>query len=80
MEYIRIVLVCVAMGTILLSVEGRLCQMDPVALTCADVVPLRGPFKGVSLCSRSGKECQLKIRRRSLECRCEAAREEIIWL
>ncbi|KAH3883497.1 hypothetical protein DPMN_007454 [Dreissena polymorpha] len=68
MEYIRIVLVCVAMGTILLGVEGRLCQMDPVALTCTDVVPLRGPLKGVSLCSSSGKECQLKIRRRSLQC------------
>ncbi|KAH3863761.1 hypothetical protein DPMN_026761 [Dreissena polymorpha] len=71
----RFVLVFVAMVTMLLGVEGRLCQMDPVALTCTDVVPRGGPLKGVSLCSSAGKECQLKIRRRSIECRCEAARE-----
>ncbi|KAH3788941.1 hypothetical protein DPMN_167105 [Dreissena polymorpha] len=75
MAFIRIFLVCVTMVTMLLGVEGRLCQMDPVALTCTDVVPRAGPLKGVALCSSAGKKCQLKIRRRSNECRCEATRE-----
>ncbi|KAH3716301.1 hypothetical protein DPMN_059020 [Dreissena polymorpha] len=75
MAYIAIVLVCVAMVTMLPGVEGRLCQIDPAALTCMDVVPRAGPLKGVSLCSSAGKECQLKIRRRSIECRCEATLE-----
>ncbi|KAH3805825.1 hypothetical protein DPMN_134134 [Dreissena polymorpha] len=63
------------MVTMLLGVEGRLCQMNPDPLTCTDVVPRRGPIKGKPLCSSTGKKCQLKIRRSSIECRCEAARE-----
>ncbi|KAH3736976.1 hypothetical protein DPMN_043552 [Dreissena polymorpha] len=75
MAFIRFVLVYVAMVTMLLGVEGRLCQLDSVAMTCTDVVPRGGPLKGISLCSTAGKKYQLKIRRRSIECRCEAARE-----
>ncbi|KAH3807732.1 hypothetical protein DPMN_136080 [Dreissena polymorpha] len=65
------------MVTMLVCVEGRLCKLDADAATCTDVVPRWGPLKGVSLCSSAGKTCQLKIRRRSIECRCEAARIQL---
>ncbi|KAH3860601.1 hypothetical protein DPMN_023511 [Dreissena polymorpha] len=64
------ILVCVVLVSMMLSAEGRLCQMDPATMSCKDVVPRVGPFKGVSMCSSTGKQCQLKKRRKTDQCIC----------
>ncbi|KAH3860546.1 hypothetical protein DPMN_023501 [Dreissena polymorpha] len=66
----RTILVCVVLVSVMLYAEGRMCQMDPATMSCTDVVPRGGPNKGVSMCSKIGKQCQLKIRRKSIQCMC----------
>ncbi|KAH3860548.1 hypothetical protein DPMN_023449 [Dreissena polymorpha] len=72
----RAILVCIVMATIVLVAEARMCHMHPATMSCMDVVPRGGPFKGVPRCSRTGKQCQLKIRRQSDQwCMCRAERD-----
>ncbi|KAH3860598.1 hypothetical protein DPMN_023508 [Dreissena polymorpha] len=70
----RVILVCIVIVTIVLVTEGRMCRMDPATMTCNDVVLRGGPFKGVPRCSSTGKQCQLKMRRHSIQCMCEDKR------